>query len=211
MRRPPLNDPLRAVERALSGALNRVLLSDEQRATRLAGLAGTLIEVCVRDTSWRLFAEPGAHGVRLLRTHEARADVRIVGRPADFIAFARSTRRGAALGAGRIEIAGDLAVAQQVQALLGELAIDWADVLAPLIGEVAAHQVTRLFEHGFRLAGGAARRIEGDLAEWLKYEAELTPTPAELSQFARAVATVADDVERLAARLRRLQRGRPGS
>lgn len=208
MRRAPLNDPLHAVERALSAALSRVLLCDEQCAAHLEGLTGSVIEICVRDTSWRLYAVPGAHGVRLLRTHEARADVSISGRPADFIAFARSTRRGTTLGAGRIEIAGDLAIAQQVQTLLGELDIDWADVLAPLLGEVAAHRLTRLFARGLMLAGGAARRLENDLAEWLEHEAQLTPTRGEVAQFAQTVATVADDVERLAARLRRLQRGR---
>jgi ubiquinone biosynthesis protein UbiJ len=203
-------DPLAGLERALSAGVSRVLLLDAALAARLARLEGSVLEIHVRDTGWRAFALPGADGVRVLRRHAGRVDVRISGRPADFVAYARASRRGDSLGAGRIEISGDLAVAQQVQALLADLAIDWEDVLAQAIGDVPAHQLARALRASSRWAADAGARLERDLADYLHHEARLAPTRAETEALARAIFAAADDVERLEARLRRL-RARPSA
>jgi predicted lipid carrier protein YhbT len=119
-------DPLLSrIEDALSLALSRLLNSNPDTAARLAALEGCVIELALRDSARSAYALPGANGVKLKRRHDGAVAVKVSGRVADFLAYARASRRGDSLGAGRIEIAGDLAVAQQVQALLAELSIDW--------------------------------------------------------------------------------------
>lgn len=201
------NDPLARLEGLLSAAVNRLLLADEERARRLARLEGSVIEVCVRDTRWRAYALPAADGIRLQRAHDGRVDVRVTGRPADFLAYARASRRGDSFGAGRIEISGDLAVAQNVQTLLADLEIDWEDLLAPTLGDVAAHQLARAARSAFAFLGGSAARFETDLADYLHHEARLAPTRDETETLGREVFALADDVDRLEARIARLRRG----
>ncbi len=202
-----LSDPLARLEGLLSAAVSRLLLADDERARRLARLDGTVIELCVRDTRWRAFALPSASGIRLHREYDGKVDVRVIGRPGDFLAYARASRRGDSLGAGRIEISGDLAVAQNVQSLLADLDIDWEDLLAPLIGDVGAHQLARAARAAMTFLGDNAARFETDIADYLHHESGLAPTREETDVQRRAVFSITDDVDRLEARLARLLRG----
>lgn len=199
---------LARLERLVSSALSRLLTADADCAERLARLEGSVIEVQLKDSPRRAYALPGRHGVHLRRHHDGDVAVRVSGRMADFIAYARASRRGDSLGAGRIEISGDLAVAQQVQALLAELSIDWEEVLAGTIGDVPAHTLGRLA----RALGGwgeaALRRLERDAADYLKHESRLVVQRREVEDLGRAVFALADDVERLAARVQRLRERR---
>jgi len=203
-------DPLLArLEQAVSFALSRLLRTHPETAARLAALEGSVIEIALRDSARSAYALPGAYGVKLKRRHDGVVAVKVSGRLADFLAYARASRRGDSLGAGRIEIAGDLAIAQQVQSLLAELTIDWEELLSRGIGDVPAHQVGRAARAVFALGKQAFAKLERDTADYLKHESRLVPSRQELEQFGRAVFTLADDVDRLEARIKRLRERTP--
>lgn len=203
-------DPLLArLEAALSVALSHLLRTNSDTAARLVALEGSVIEVALRDSARSAYALPGAHGVTLKRRHEGVVAVKVSGRVADFLAYARASRRGDSLGAGRIEIAGDLAIAQQVQALLAELSIDWEELLSHTIGDVPAHQVGRAARAVFALGKQALAKFERDTADYLKHESRLVVSRLELEQFGRAVFSLADDIERLEARIKRARERAP--
>ena len=205
-------DPLLArLEQAVSVALSRLLKTNPETAARLANLEGSVIEVALRDSTRSAYALPGAHGVKLKRRHDGAVAVKVSGRMADFLAYARASRRGDSLGAGRIEIAGDLAIAQQVQSLLGELSIDWEELLSRSIGDVQAHQVGRAARAVFDFGKRALAKLERDAADYLKHESRVVLSHEELERFGRAVFTLADDVERLEARIKRLRERAPRS
>ncbi|MEQ8661445.1 MAG: SCP2 sterol-binding domain-containing protein, partial [Gammaproteobacteria bacterium] len=134
----------RPLERLVNAALNRVLALDTGAVARLARLEGRTLAVRLRERDWQAFAVVHEGQLELRRVPAAAIDVTITGRVTDFVALARANRRGEAIGAGRVEIMGDLAVAQDVQALLAELDIDWDEWLAGYVGDVAAHRVGRL-------------------------------------------------------------------
>ena len=200
---------LARLEAALSVALSHLLRTNSDTAARLVALEGSVIEVALRDSARSAYALPGAHGVTLKRRHEGVVAVKVSGRVADFLAYARASRRGDSLGAGRIEIAGDLAIAQQVQALLAELSIDWEELLSRTIGDVPAHQVGRAARALFALGKQALTKLERDTADYLKHESRLVVSRLELEQFGRAVFSLADDIERLEARIKRARERAP--
>lgn len=200
---------LARLEQLLSLALSRLLRSDADTAARLAALDGSVIEIALRDTARSAYALPGAHGVTLKRSHGGTVAVKVSGRVADFLAYARASRRGDSLGAGRIEIAGDLAIAQQVQALLAELDIDWEELLSRAIGDVPAHQIGRAARALLAFGQQALAKFERDTADYLKHESKVVLSRQELERFGRSVFTLADDVARLEARLQRLRTRTP--
>ena len=200
---------LARLEAALSVALSHLLRTNSDTAARLVALEGSVIEVALRDSARSAYALPGAHGVTLKRRHEGVVAVKVSGRVADFLAYVRASRRGDSLGAGRIEIAGDLAIAQQVQALLAELSIDWEELLSRTIGDVPAHQVGRAARALFALGKQALAKFERDTADYLKHESRLVVSRLELEQFGRAVFSLADDIERLEARIKRARERAP--
>ena len=194
-----------AAQGELSSALSRLLKADADCAERLARLEGAVIEVQLKDSPRRAYALPGGHGVSLRRHHEGDVAVRVSGRVADFIAYARASRRGDSLGAGRIEISGDLAVAQQVQALLSDLSIDWEEVLAGAIGDVPAHALGRIVRTLGAWGESTLRRFERDAADYLMHETRLVVQRREVDELGRSVFALADDAERLAVRVQRLR------
>ena len=207
-----LVDPLLArLEQALSAAVSRLLRSNGDTAARLAALEGQVIEVALRDGARSAYALPGTHGVHLRRRHDGAVAVKVSGRIADFLAYARASRRGDSLGAGRIEIAGDLAVAQQVQALLAELSIDWEELLSHTIGDVPAHQVGRAARAALAFGQRLLTKLERDTADYLQHESRLVVQRSDLEQLGRAVFTLADDLDRFEARFKRWRERRPDS
>ena len=183
-------------------------MSDDGAAERLSGLDGRVVALSIKNTDLSAFVAPSAKGIRLLEKYEGPVDVQVTGRIADFIAYARASKRGDSIGAGRIEISGDLATAQSVQALLSELQIDWEDILSRTIGDVAAHQAGRFFRSLASFGRKTSEHLEQDLSEYLQIEAHVLPTRRDVDRLYRAVFILTDDVDRFEARVRNFASGR---
>lgn len=114
---------------------------------------------------------------------------------------------------GRVEIHGDAEVAEQFWGLLEAIGPEWEEELSRVTGDVAAHQLAR----GARaLAEFATRSLDTfgrNLAEYLSEERRDLVARDEQEIFFRGVETLRDDVDRLQARLARLERDRaePGA
>ena len=206
----PTKAALDAFTRVLNAALNRTFALDPSAAQRLTRLEGRTLAIVVRDRGWRLFAVVRAGRLQVGRFAVEAVDVTISGRPADFIALARANQRGEMLGAGRVEIQGDLAIAQEVQGLLSELELDWEGWLAARLGDSAAHRIGRAVRGAFAVGERTARRFEQDIAEYLRHELMILPQRDEVERYGRAVFDLADAVDRAEARLRRLVSRRQG-
>jgi ubiquinone biosynthesis accessory factor UbiJ len=200
------DDPARALVRLVDVALNGALAYDPGAVARLQRLEGRTLAIVLRQPTWRGLAVVRAGRLELTTTGDGVPDVTIGGRPADFIALARANQRGESIGAGRIEIQGDLAVAQEVQALLAELDIDWEEWLAERFGDVAAHRLGRVVRGALAFGQRCRRDFEQDVADYLRHELMIVPRADELARHGRAVYELADAVERVEARLQRLQR-----
>jgi len=198
----------RGFERWLSRALEQALADHPELEARLARLHGRAVEFRLRDTSLRVYVVGADGRLNVARDCTAEIAVRVQGGVADYLALARARRRGQALAAGRIDIEGDLATAQDVQALLDQLEFDWEGRIARVIGDVPAHRLGRLARAAAAWGGAAHTRFESDLAAYLTRELQVLATRRDIDGFAQAVCTLSDDVERAAARLRRLRASR---
>ena len=192
----------------VSRTVSELLLSDDGAAERLSGLDGRVVVLSIKNTDFSAFVAPSAKGIRLLEKHEGQVDVQVTGSISDFIAYARASKRGDSIGAGRIEISGDVVTAQSVQALLSELDIDWEDILSRYVGDVGAHQAGRIFRSLVSFGRKASERLEQDLSEYLQIEAHVLPTRRDADRLCRAVFILTDDVDRFEARVRNFATGK---
>ncbi len=196
--------PVDTLQRLVSATLSRILEMDEGTARRLARLEGRVIALAVKDREWRVTASVSGGRIAIVEHHEGAIDVHISGRPGDFIALVRANQRGESLAAGRIEITGDLAVAQEVQALLRDLDVEPEELLSRYVGDVAAHRIGRAARFAGSTSRRTAERFEQDLMEYLRHELRAVPTRDEVTRFMREVYALDEQVERAHARLRRL-------
>jgi ubiquinone biosynthesis protein UbiJ len=185
--------------------VNRLLSMDEEGRAALCGLAGSTMSVVLDDTRYRLFLRITDEGLELHDDPEPEADVTIRGTPAAFLGFVRGEKAAAG---GSIDISGDVALAQEFQAVLKNLELDWEESLSGLIGDTLARKAGNLIRGTARFMAQTRRTLEADISEYLRYETEVLPDRAEIDEFNSAVDTLRNDVERLKIRIARLQQVR---
>jgi ubiquinone biosynthesis protein UbiJ len=195
----------------LEQALNRILALDPDTGRRLAALHGRGIRIVLRGTGVVLNFVPGHDGrLQLLGSLEGEPDCTLTGSPIDLVRASKPDEGPAQLFAGHVSIDGDTGLAQQFSEALGRLDIDWEEQLAQLTGDIAAHEIGRGVRSAARQGGRLGRSLRQNLSEYLTEEARLLPHRLEVEDFLADVDTLRDDVERLAARIALLEKGRDG-
>lgn len=187
------------------GAVNRVLALDPSAQARLQPLIGKVLAVELEGVPLPLQVSFLAEGVKLESAAAEGADARLRSSPGALLGLA--LRRGE-VRSGDLEFRGDVGVVQAVQRLFAQLDVDWEEHLSRITGDVAAHQLGNLARGAFGWLRHAGRTAEQDLGEYLTEERQLIPPAAELSGFLSDVDRLREDVDRLAARIGRLERGR---
>ena len=196
-----------AVLLGLEQTLNRVLALDSYTAERLAAFHGKVIGFEIRGFGFSLYLVPGASGrVQLFSRIEGEPDCLTRGAPLDLLNAAFADRKEDALFSGRLEIRGDTQLAHRFSELLVSLDIDWEEQLAKLAGDPVAHEAGRAFASTGRWAARAARVSGQDLGEYLQEEARLLPTRYEVEEWQDGVDNIREDLDRLEARIARLER-----
>ena len=184
--------------------LNRYLALDPETLSRLAGMTGKLIAVELRGVGITLYMAPHSGGIQLLREFDGSADAVISGTPLALARVGIGEERGL-LFAGEVEIRGDVTLGQRFESVLRELDIDWEEQLSHLVGDAAAHQVGNLVRDALQWGAKSADTFGRDLTEYLQEESRQLPQRDEVNKFLAAVDVLRNDVERLDARVKRLQ------
>jgi ubiquinone biosynthesis protein UbiJ len=187
-------------------AIDRLLSLDPDTRARLDALQGKVI--CLRllgAEPIELYLLPSARGVQLRAEHERPADVTLSGELSVFARLALRRLVPEIPAAGEVQISGDIDLGRQFQQLLERIDIDWEELAARIVGDVAAHQLGRAVRGTARWFGETLRTLSQDAAEYLQEESRLLPPRERAAAFRREVQALEAEVERLAARLARLQ------
>ncbi len=195
---------------ALTLALNRLLALDPDAREAIDRLEGRRIGVHLRGPEIA-FSIAARHGTLQIEPPPSAGDD---GSPNDFEVNATpGTLLAMALGrgyggrpAGKVEIAGDAELAHRVQQLARDYKPDFEAAFARVFGEVAGTAIARALHDAARWAGEGAKHFRDDGIDWLRDEARLTVPPAEVTAFLDDVDALRERAERLAARVRNLDR-----
>lgn len=193
---------LETAGRVIDYALSR----DPVALQALAALAGRSILVEVSDLSVRFCLLPSARGLKLAPVPASEPDVLVRGGIVALIGMILRRPEQGDAAAGRVEIIGDVHLAQRLQSILRNLDIDWEEWLAEWVGDLPARKLCNLGRALRQQARDAWRTLGMDLSEYLRYERDLAVDQTEIEEFADAVDRLRDDTERLAQRLERLKR-----
>lgn len=189
---------------AIESALNRGLPGSPRARSLLRELAGRTLAVDIRGIA-RVMVQSDGERVAIRREAQAPADAEVNGGP---LALAALSGRDAeeAIRRGDVAITGDAELAQKYRELALALAPDLEEELSRLIGDAPAHQLARLARLALDFTRRAADTTVRNAAEYLAHErADLVPR-AEADQFLRGVDSLREAVDRLEARIVRLER-----
>ncbi|SER93244.1 ubiquinone biosynthesis accessory factor UbiJ [Halopseudomonas bauzanensis] len=192
---------LAGVERSLALAIDQ----DPLTAQRLATLEGRAILLCVRQPDLQLYLLPGHGGVRLAQHYEYDVDCTLSA-PASLLArLALSSNRQQLLLSPELELTGDTQVLVQLQNIFNDLQIDGEAALARWLGPVAAHALGNLARGSRNWLGTTRQSLQRAVGEYLTEEGRQLVGRAEADAAAASIHELRLQLDRLDARIRRLE------
>jgi ubiquinone biosynthesis protein UbiJ len=193
--------------RALEAALNRALALDPDTRAALGPLDGRRIQLAVESPA--LAAEIRVEGDRLVvgPADTAREpDLGVRGTLGGLLAQLPFFKREDAPPVGRVRVSGDADLARRLQRMAERFDPDWQQPFVAVFGEILGVQVAKGVAAALREAKAAGKSVAGSAAEYFTEESRDIVAKAELHAFLDDVDNLRDDVERLAARVHRLQK-----
>lgn len=193
--------------RALEAALNRVLALDPEARSSLRALDGRRVALKVESPPLALEVRVQGDALRVGPLDgEREPDLGVRGTLAGLLGQLPMFRRDDAPPVGKLRIEGDAELARRLQTLARNFDPDWqkpfADVFGDVIGVQVANALATALEQARDFASDGARVA----AEYVTEESRDVVPKAELEAFHDDVDALRDDVERLAARIARLDR-----
>jgi ubiquinone biosynthesis protein UbiJ len=193
----------------LEAALNRYLRLDPDAMERMAALQPSSIAIELTPLQLILYIVPGENGVQLRSQLETGPDTVLRGTPLGLAQLGLGSQSSKTLFSGSVTIEGDVETGQAFKAILDEMEIDWEEQLSRLSGDVVAHQLGNTARSAAGILKQGRRTLERDIGEYLQEELRVLPTRIETENFSADVARLGMDTDRLAARIRRLQKPLP--
>lgn len=186
-------------------ALNRYLRLEPAVLEDCARLAGRWMVFVLREPDISLALEFVRDGVRVAPAPAAPPDVLVSGTP---IALARALRQFAGEAGGvpaGLNVEGDAELLERFRDMIRRVGFDPEEWLAPLLGGAAAHRVVGGLRGVFGWTRSNSRRMADHGAEYLREETYDLARGRDVEAWMHQVDDARDALERLEARLRRLE------
>lgn len=192
--------------RPFESLLNRNLGASTPARALLTRLRGRSFAIETEGLPLRLHLAADDQGLRLT-SGDTPADVTVRGTPLTLLGLLRdgsqeSLRRGGAV------VTGDAELAQTFRELLRHARPELAEELSRLIGEAPAYELGRFAERLLGFGHRATATFAANVGEYLQEEGRDAPTRVEVDEFMAGVDQAREDLDRLEARLRQLERAR---
>ena len=101
----------------------------------------------------------------------------------------------------KLDLTGDVKVAQQFASLAENLDIDWYSELASHIGDIPTHKLMQLGKRVSAKVEFATKQIKADASEYIVHEKRLVVTRSQIEQFNQQVVEVSKQVDDLNQRI----------
>lgn len=201
-----LNDPTlaTAIAAALEKTLNHALRYDPGTRHKLSELEGCRVKIVSTAPEFCLCLSLRDQQIEVGTLGEGTADVEISGRLIDFLQALG--REGHSLADSGLRIAGNLGRLNQLKAIFSNVDIDWEEALIEVFGTLAGHALAQAIRSGWQWARQQHHQVETFLPPYLTEELKLLPSATELSSFYQQVDEFRAGVERLGARIARLEK-----
>lgn len=198
-------DFTQALTASIETALNHYISLDPDALSRFAPLEGKIIAIEIIGLNYTLCMFPSADGFLVLSDFDGEADATISGSPVALAKLGLAKDPKDLLFSGEVELSGDTQLANQFSRLLSQLDIDWEELLAQNIGDIAAHKLGNVFRGVNQWVKRSTNSVSLDAGEYLQEESNLSPSNAELRKFVQKVDEAREGVDRLAAKINNLK------
>lgn len=189
--------------------LNRNVAASAQARDLLAQLDGRSMEVRVIGLPIRIRFTAAGERVAVTPGGEGEPTTIIEGSPVTLATLA-APDAAERIRKGGVRVSGDAETAQSFQKLFNAARPDFEEELSRLTGDAAAHHLANAARDVLGFGRRAFDTFSRNMAEYLTEESRDLPARAEVDAWLAGVDTLRNDVDRLEARLRLLEKRRQG-
>ena len=187
-------------------AVQTALELDADTRAQLAALHGRVCCIRVTAPQVTLYLLPDETGLHVRSQYDGAVDVSLSGSVSAFARLAVQGRRSSVMTDGGVRVQGDAELGQQLQKILGQLDLDWEELLARVIGDLPARSAANLL----RGVGGWVRQTaeleRENLADYLREERKILATEVAMQRFEKSLSQLRAGVDRAARRLELLRK-----
>lgn len=198
-------DPLEALLRPATRILNRNIQQMTPARELTRRLEGQVVAIRVSNTALAMYFTIAEEALTLSSASDSEPDIIISGSLLTLARVASGDEQ--TIHDVSLELTGDAGNAQAFQKLLAYAKPDIEEELSGVIGDAAAHGLGQAARGILRWARDAREIMGANVREYLQEESRDLPSRYEVDRFTREVGVLRDDVERLAAKIDRLERG----
>lgn len=196
--------PLRVLAgKGLQRALNHALSLDPAAAKRLEPLQGRSVELYLDGPNLALRVRVDQGALKVEAPSE-KPNLKVNTTPGAVLAMVLDARHE--VPPGKLEMAGDAGLARQLEGLLKNWKPDFEASLSGIFGDVLGVPMARGLSRTAHAAQRGFADVREDAAVWLRDEARLTPSKAEVETYLDGVDQVGERSERLQRRVELLER-----
>lgn len=186
--------------------LNQAIQADRESLQQLHDFDQQLLLLDVTDLQLNIAVEIVDASIKLHQSAATEPALTLSGTSTALMQLARDPD---SLFSSEITLHGNVRLAKQLQDWLQQFDFDWEALLARLTGNTLAHPLANVLRAGFQSLHRNQQSLMQTTAEYLREESRLLPDNSEVNHFMQAVDKLDADVERLAARIKRLQSRKP--
>ena len=188
---------------AIESTLNRALLIDPESHQALSAFEGRIVRIDISNVELSVSATFASQQLQLAVAESEQADLTLA---ADSWALLELAHNPDTLFSPAVRLHGDVQFAKQVQDWMTGFDFDWEKQLASVIGDSLAFPVAEGIRQSVRWARRNHQHLQQDIAEYLKEEVHMLPDPSEVNDFMEAVDRLRADLDRLDAKIVRLEK-----
>ena len=194
---------------AFLGVLEKLINTKLGLATNstqlLTPLTGRTVQIHMEPPRIDLIMAFSEQGIQILENIQQKPDVLLSGSPVAFGLMSISDKPARALFSGKVSMQGDSKTGQHFQQLFESLDIDWQQQLTRILGQAPAKRIMTIIGQGRQWFTETDNAIRENVSEYLQEESRILPAQAEADMFFDEVDQLRADVDRLEARIKRLQ------
>jgi ubiquinone biosynthesis protein UbiJ len=187
----------------LNKLINTALQLDPENLEKLVPLSGKVLAIEWTSLNTTLFTYVQTEGIRLSFKYSGEPDTTLTSSTP--LAFVRLLTQPEIKGpTSEISIQGDPHFAQDMQAILTNLNIDWEEQISKFVGDGAGFHISKVAQKLQSWLGDTRQNMQANTTEFLQQETAQLPPRAAVEDFLREVDDLRNDVERASVRVKNI-------
>jgi ubiquinone biosynthesis protein UbiJ len=188
---------------ALEFAVNQALALNINGVKNLAVLEQKTFTIQLSELGFPLSFSVNANKV-LVTSLTERSDCTVNTSVKTLLALKKQQQITELIKQEKLDVKGDLKVAQQFASIAESLEIDWQSELAKHIGDIPTYKLSQFGSSLMKKFNFATQQIQADASEWLVHEKRLVVTASQINHFSQQVNNLTSQTNDIAERIQQL-------